>query len=303
MWNPQPQPEPGANWRSLAQAGIAAAFVMALLVGGVALAWNTGGGPASSATLAPEHPPTPTPRIMAFIPRETDVPPTRAAASPQLVVETAEPDSGGLVIVTTPTVMSLTTNASASEAGSETVLRAAKAADYARLANGAWLVDGNHLANAGDVTETTRWLTLASVPSSDFVIEAELRVTGTLQQVCDQSFGLIGGSPSGKQVFGGGVIFPCQGADAARLTNATDWENGYNADEVLAGAGFAPGDDWRTYRLELHGGALRLLIDGKEIATTQLDPGINPNAGDVEVGLWTQGVGVDVRDITVTSLN
>ncbi|MFT4037073.1 MAG: hypothetical protein QM692_02735 [Thermomicrobiales bacterium] len=302
MWNPQPQPESGANWRSLVQAGVAAAFVMALLVGGVALAWNTGGGPASSATLAPEAPPTPTPRIMAFVPRETDVPPTHTAASPQLVVETAEPDSGGLVIVSTPTVMSLTTNNSSSDVATQPVLRAAKAADYAKLANGLWQADGNHLDNAGDVTEATRWLTLADVPSSDFAIEADLRVTGTMQQVCDQSFGLIGGSPSGKQVFGGGVIFPCQGADAARLTNATDWENGYNADEVLAGAGFAPGDGWRTYRLELQGGTLRLLIDGKEIATSQLDPGINPDAGDVEVGLWTQGVGVEVRDITVTSL-
>jgi hypothetical protein len=128
-----------------------------------------------------------------------------------------------------------------------------------------------------------------------------MRVTSTLGSVCDQSFGLTGGSLTGKQVFGAGVIFPCAGDPQARITDALDWEDGYNADTVLDQASFTPGEDWRTYRFVLDGTTLRLSIDGKQVAETALDPGINPDAKDLEVGLWSQGVGVQVREITVTS--
>ncbi|MBL8127986.1 MAG: hypothetical protein JNM64_10150, partial [Chloroflexia bacterium] len=63
MLQTRPEPEPGTRWLGFVQAAVAAILVVGLLVGGVVLAWNTGSGPASPATLAPEVPPTPTPRV------------------------------------------------------------------------------------------------------------------------------------------------------------------------------------------------------------------------------------------------
>jgi hypothetical protein len=134
-------------------------------------------------------------------------------------------------------------------------------------------------------------------------VEAEIRVTGQLESVCDQSFGLASGSPGAGLVFGAGVLYPCSGGEPlARLTNVAAWENGYNADSPLGEETIAPGDGWHTYRFELNGGEARLLVDGSEVTSGKLDPSIDPAATDIEVGLWSQGVALEVRRIAVTPL-
>ncbi|MCA9878615.1 MAG: hypothetical protein KC442_12560, partial [Thermomicrobiales bacterium] len=272
-----------------------------VLVGGVVLAWNTGSGPASSATLAPETPPTPTPRILAFAAHTPAVGPTAVAQAPVVTAESAPEQAGGLVIVSTPEMLSLNSGSRSVAEPAGKVLHAATSADFVPLARPPWLATGKGLENPGEEAVAARWLTLAHPPGPDFVVEAEVRVVSTLGSVCDQTFGIVGGSPQGNQVFGGGVIFPCNGEPQARITDALDWEDGYNADEVLASTPFLPGEEWRTYRFELHGTTLRLSIDGDLAAEATLDPGVNPDADDLEVGLWSQGVGVQVREVTVTS--
>jgi hypothetical protein len=197
--------------------------------------------------------------------------------------------------------MALNAEAESGGGPAKKVLYAATAGDFKKLADASWQATGDGLENSGDQAIAAKWLTLAKAPGPGFVVEAEMRVTSTLSSVCDQSFGLTGGSPKGKQVFGAGVIFPCDGDSQARITDALNWEDGYNADTALDESPFAPGEDWRTYRFELEGTTLRLTIDGKKVAEADLDPGINPNARDLEVGIWSQGVGVQVRKITVTS--
>jgi hypothetical protein len=311
MWQPTPEPTPSANWKGMLQATVAAVLVLGLLVGGVVLAWNTGTGPASSATLAPEVPPTPTPRVLALNPRAADAVSTTTSGAPAPEVATKAPaaDVGGLVIVSTPDKMTLnaattrsggTAPASRSESDDK-VLFAATASDFRKLAEAPWTATRDGLENLGDQAVATRWLTVAKAPGPGFIVEAEMRVTSTLANVCDQSFGITGGSQKGNQVFGGGVIFSCDGEPRARITDVLEWENGYNADLVLDEAPYTPGDDWRHYRFELDGTTLRLAINGEPVAETELDPGINPDADDLEVGLWSQGVGVQVREITVTS--
>lgn len=303
MWQTAPEPEPKSRWQGIAQAAVAAVLVVGLLVGGVVLAWNTGSGPASPATLAPEAPPTPTPRVLAFNPHppEPGMTSDASVANPELAPETSTADAGGLVIVSTPEMMSLNAGAANSGEPAGKILFASTAGDFRKLADAPWLATRDGLENSGDQAVAARWLTLATAPGPGFVVEAEMRVTSTLASVCDQSFGITGGSAIGKQVFGAGVIFPCDGDSQARITDALDWEDGYNADTVLDESPFSPGEDWRTYRFELDGTTLKLSIDGKQIATTELDPGINPDAKDLEVGLWSQGVGVQVREVTVTS--
>jgi hypothetical protein len=304
MWQSNPEPTPATSVRGMLQATMAAVLVVGLLAGGVMLAWNAGSGPATAATVAPGGvPPTPTPRVLSFtaqIPEPTATPQVSAPA-PVLQRETPLAGEGGLVIVSTPEKMALNATASNGRARADKILYAASAGDFRKLAAESWQATADGLENPGDQATAARWLTLANAPGPGFVVEAEMRVTSTLAEVCDQSFGIAGGSPKGKQVFGGGVIFACGGEPLARITDVLDWENGYNADEVLAAAPFAPGDEWRTYRFELDGTTLRLSIDGKLVAETALDPGINPESRDLEVGLWSQGVGVQVREITVTS--
>jgi hypothetical protein len=284
------------------KAAVAAVLVVGLLAGGVVLAWNTGSGPASSATLAPEVPPTPTPRVLAFNSHTPAPEATKStgAAKPELTPEAPVADAGGLVIVSTPEKMALNAGSSSGAAAGK-ILFATTASDFKKLATASWKATEDGLENTGDQAVAAKWLTLAKAPGPGFVIEAEMRVTSTLSSVCDQSFGITGGSPKGQQVFGAGVIFPCGGDPQARITDALDWENGYNADTVLDESAFTPGEDWRTYRFELDGTTLRLSIDGNQVAETELDPGINPDSKDLEVGLWSQGVGVQVREITVTS--
>jgi hypothetical protein len=303
MWQTNPDPEPKSRWLGIAQAAVAAVLVVGLLAGGVVLAWNTGSGPASPATLAPEAPPTPTPRVLAFTPHTPAPEAAQAANAPETdsEPETAAADAGGLVIVSTPEMMSLNAGADATGEPTGKILFATTTGDFKKLADASWRATRDGLENPGDQAVAARWLTLAQAPGPGFVVEAEMRVTSTLPSVCDQSFGITGGSAKGKQVFGAGVIFPCNGDSQARITDALDWEDGYNADAVLDESPFAPGEDWRTYRFELDGTSLRLAIDGKQVAATELDPGINPDAKDLEVGLWSQGVGVQVREVTVTS--
>ena len=285
------------------QATVAAVLVVGLLVGGVVLAWNTGSGPASSATLAPEVPPTPTPRVLAFSPRqsEPEATPTRGDPVPRMEKETPAADPGGLVIVATPDTMALNAGDTGRSGTSDKLFFTAKVGDFKKLAEAPWTATSDGLENAGDQAVATRWLTVAQAPGPGFIVEAEMRVTSTLPSVCDQSFGIAGGSQKGKQVFGAGVIFPCSGDPRARITDVLDWENGYNADLVLNESPFTPSDEWQPYRFELDGTTLMLSIDGEQVAETELDPGINPNAKDLEIGLWSQGVGVQVREITVTS--
>lgn len=303
MWQTNPESTPRPGWQGMLQAAVAAVLVVGLLAGGVVLAWNTGSGPASSATLAPEVPPTPTPRVLAFSPQtpEPAAMTTTNVPEPEMEPEAPAADAGGLVIVSTPETIALNAGASSRGGAGEKVLFAATTSDFKKLAGASWEATSDGLENSGDQAIAAKWLTLAKAPGPGFVVEAEMRVTSTLGSVCDQSFGITGGSQKSKQVFGAGVIFPCDGDAQARITDALDWENGYNADVVLDESPFSPGEDWRHYRFELDGTTLQLSIDGEQVAATDLEPGINPDAVDLEVGLWSQGVGVQVREIMVTS--
>jgi hypothetical protein len=80
------------------------------------------------------------------------------------------------------------------------------------------------------------------------------------------------------------------------------WEDGYNADRVLGEETFDPGNDWHTYRFELRGDELRLLVDGADVVAGTLDAPIDASTADAEAGLWAQGVQLEVRKVSVHSL-
>jgi hypothetical protein len=290
------------GWRDLALAGVAAAAVTLLLIAAVALVWLLGRSPSQAPVLAVQSQSTPTPRSLSFV-RNTPTPgatvpavvPTATAVAPSAdtaptLVATPEPTAVSTESATTP----------AAESGDDVVFEAPGRDDLETLASGSWTVSDDALVNEGSSATAEPWLVLSAVPSVDFAVEAEIRVTDLLESVCDQSFGLVAGSPGARQVFGGGLIFPCASDKArARLTDVSVWEDGYNADRVLVEKRFDPGNEWHTYRFELRGDQLRLLVDGADVISATLEALIDSSSGDAQAGLWAQGVQLKVRKVSV----
>ena len=79
--------------------------------------------------------------------------------------------------------------------------------DLETLASGSWSASADALVNDGTSAVAEPWLVISAVPNAAFAVEAEIRVNGRLDSVCDQSFGLTAGVPGAGQVFGGGLLF------------------------------------------------------------------------------------------------
>jgi len=297
-----------SDGRALVWAGATAAAVILLLAAGVAIVWMLGGRPEDLPVVADQAPHTPTPRALSFNQRAATPPssaesPTPEASDPGDVpaVDLAVESGGGIVIEATPSLMSASLEGDVATEPA-TILDASSEADFSPFASGSWAATETGLVNEGSTAVAEEWLRLASVANPDFALEAEIRVDSVLATVCDQSFGFAGGSPSAGLVFGAGVIFPCASdSPRARFTNATTWQDGYNADPLIADATFDPGDEWRTYRFELKDGEMRLLVDGEEILKGSADPAIDPAASDVETGIWSQGIGLEVRRVMIVA--
>jgi hypothetical protein len=301
------------GWRDLALAGVAAATVTLLLVAAVALVWLLGRSPSEAPVLAVQSQSTPTPRSLTFV-RNTPTPgatvpaavPTATAVVPTAEESSASEADTAPTAVATPEPPAVSTEPAPTPpaaGGDDVVFEAPGRNELEALASGSWSVSEDTLVNPGSSATAEPWLVLSAVPSADFAVEAEIRVTGRLESVCDQSFGLVAGSPGAGQVFGGGLIFPCA-ADGpkARLTDVSVWEDGYNADPVLAEKTFDPGNEWHTYRFELRGDELRLLVDGADVVTGTLEAPIDASSGDAQAGLWAQGVELKVRNVSVHEL-
>jgi hypothetical protein len=298
------------GWRDLALAGAAAAAVTLLLVVAVGLVWLLGRSPSQAPVLAVQSQSTPTPRALTFVrntPTPAQVPaeaPTATAIAPVEDETLAEDPAPTVVATPEPPAVSVESETTpAGEAGDGIVFEAPGRNELETLAAGSWSASADALVNEGSSAVAEPWLVLSAVPSAAFAVEAEIRVNGLLESVCDQSFGLTAGSPGADQMYGGGLIFPCAAeSPRARLTDVSVWEDGYNADPVLGEETFDPGNDWHTYRFELRGNELRLLIDGADVVSGTLDAPIDPSTADAEAGLWAQGVQLEVRKVSVHSL-
>jgi hypothetical protein len=301
------------GWRDLALAGVAAATVTLLLVAAVALVWLLGRSPSQAPVLAVQSQSTPTPRSLTFV-RNTPTPaatvptavPTATVTVPSAVEDSAREADTAPTPVATPEPPAVSTDPATTPTaagGEDLVFEAPGRNELESLASGSWSVSEDMLVNPGSSATAEPWLVLSAVPSADFAVEAEIRVSGRLESVCDQSFGLTAGSPGAGQVFGGGLLFPCAADTArARLTDVSVWEDGYNADPVLAEETFDPGNEWHTYRFELRGDELRLLVDGADVVSGTVEAPIDTSSGDAQAGLWAQGVELKVRKVSVHAL-
>jgi hypothetical protein len=292
-----------SGWRSLVWAGAGAAALTALVVLAVVLVWTFGRTPATSAPLPALDSSTPTPRALSFA-RET---PTAAPVeTPAAAIATEDASAAMVSLTATPSLLAMTTDDGSVAAPNGVIFEAPEAVPFAAVATGSWSAVDDVLVNEGSNAIAEPWLRLTSVSAPAFAVEAELRVTNLLDEVCDQSFGLTGGSAETGQFLGGGLLFPCGATSPrARLTDVANWADGYNADPVLAeedvDSDFDPKADWHTYRFELRDSGVRLLIDGVGIVTAP-PATIDASADEFEAGIWAQGVGLEVRHVAVYPL-
>jgi hypothetical protein len=288
----------GAAWRELAWAGAVAAAIVVLLVVGVGLVWLLGRTPSTTPALIAADPSTPTPRALSFV-RETQTPDDPVPA----VGEGGDASALANPAAATPELLAVAAVDTEGAANSGAIFSAPAEVEFAALASGTWSATSDLLANDGKSAVAEPWLKLGSVPGSAFAVEAEMRVTGLLESVCDQSFGLVAGNVETEQRYGGGLLFPCAGTPpSARLTGIASWEDGYNADTVIAEKTFDPGDEWHTYRFEVRGDRLRFIVDGVGVVSGSPPAPLDAAASEAEAGLWSQGVGVEVRQIAIFPL-
>jgi len=174
------------------------------------------------------------------------------------------------------------------------------------LATASWQLDADQLLHTG-LADAEPWIVVPETPpDGDFAVEAEFRVRELNPGVCAQSFGIVAGDPS-RTVWGGGMFYPCAQAAGgpvprprARLTDVTNPIDGYNGDTELDSGQHELDEGWHAFRLEVRGDGLRLLIDGEEVATADIERG-QPGPAE-QVGFWSQGVRVGIRRFAIYEL-
>lgn len=192
----------------------------------------------------------------------------------------------------------------------ETLYQADAEEGFEALAGPSWMIgESRQLLNDGSAVQPQQWNAIpGDPPDGAYAVEAEIRVRGLNTSYCNLTFGLAGGLDEDRAVWGGGILYPCDvagliGKPQARITDVANWSDGYHLDRELGAEDFDPEQEWHTYRFEVRGSRLRLLIDGEPVLETtddQVDAA--PTADGGPIGLWSQGVQLAVRRITVTPL-
>ena len=314
---------------------VAAAVTLLLLVA-VLAAWTAGSDPAQgeptalaavllTPTAAGPSGPTPTPRVIATRPAPSPTPtPTNAPAAADetgaSIAPAPEPTAPSATEAPVPPVAPQPTDPPAptapprptatpkpSPTPTPEALYAAEGADFAAWAAGSWTVAEGQLRNDVAPTLPEPWIVVPYEPKGEaYAVEAEIRVKERLPNYCNQNFGIVAGAARGGPIWGAGVLYPCGAGTAgepsrARLADLADWRNGYYLARELAAQDFDPGDGWHTYRLEVRGTDLRLLVDGEEVVAAGDDRAARP-AGSAQVGFWSEGVRLSIRRVAILPL-
>jgi hypothetical protein len=246
--------------------------------------------PAATSTPWPRRPraPTPTPEATS-----TAAPTARSAARTSGPTRTPSPAA------------SATPSPTPTPATSTTYYLAEAGAGLERWSGPHWRLDDGRLVNDGSGVQAQQWLAAPepALVEGGYAVEAELQISDIASGFCEQNFGVVAVSADGRAYFGGGLLYYCDGGEpVARITDVTNWTDGYNRDPTLSSARFDLGPGWHTFRLEVEPGHVRLLIDG-EVVVEADDPAsgeADPRA--VEIGLWSQGVELSVRRVKVEPL-
>lgn len=149
-----------------------------------------------------------------------------------------------------------------------------------------WSTLNGILINDG-TGSAARWLPAPYRPSvSDYAVEAEMRI----DHGCNSN-GVVAHAVGSNNYAAGAW---CGGG----VAQIWEWSNNAQNYNPLGTKGFAPGNGWHKYRLEVKGNSLRLLIDGVLMLDVIDDAILTPGL----VGLWSEQEQLEVRSFTVYSL-
>ncbi len=129
---------------------------------------------------------------------------------------------------------------------------------------------------------------------TDYAVEANIQVV-YWPHCCDFNFAMVvravssGGSWQGYSVGD-------QLQDSGSVSNVAASPGDFST--TLASAPFDPGSDYHTYRVEVKGNRIRLLIDGG----TKLDVTNNTSLSAGQVGFWSSGVQLDINSFKIIAL-
>jgi hypothetical protein len=316
--NQPPGPAPGGLPVSAVLAALAVSAVLAVVV--LAPLWRPrpaetppAAGAAASAT-RPASPPTAPPPPTATStpwprrPRATAPPPeptgTAVSAAPASAARPTAPAGRTATPFPTPHPTPRVTAAATPEPA-EVYYLAVAGGGLEGWAGPGWAHDAGLLVNDGLTVQAQPWLA-APEPArvaGAYAVEAEVDVRGLALGVCEQSFDLVAAPADGGAALGGGLLYLCGGGGPlARITDPGDWRDGYNRDPALGSGPCELDAGWHAVRLEVTPGGVRLLVDGRLVAETAGAPVGAPAAGQVDVGLWSQGVALAVRRVRVEAL-
>jgi hypothetical protein len=215
--------------------------------------------------------------------------------------------------VTTATV-ALTTTSSVALAPTTTILGTSAGLPYVAdwssgliksgwNADPSWNASGNALMNSGSSNHQTMTamapVTLMGI--SSYVVEADIQYSGVGDEQSARfsgtsSFGIVVKANANTEGYGGGICqtgaFYCN----TYTTQAVIWgvNDGRNA---KAASDFVTGDSPHHFRFEVRGDTLRLLVDA-----TLVGPVTDTRYGGSQVGLWSDGAQIIVRNFRISAL-
>ncbi|MFN8592677.1 MAG: hypothetical protein U0031_14560 [Thermomicrobiales bacterium] len=283
----------GSGGREIAIAAALSVAITLVVAAAVGLLSSLSGGTAPGTGVITGAPPTPTPRTV------------QIAHEPQPQIENLDHQPSRTDDSRTVDQSSQSQVAPSPETASVTGLTLLDAPDtisFTSLAEGDWIASDDGLQFDSDTAVAARWHTLGTFDQSNIEIEAEIRVDRTLSAFCNQSFGVVVEDIGAARATGGGVVFPCQGEQVVvRLSDVTNWQNGYNTEPVLAEEPFDPGAGFQTYRISVSADRITLTVGDVVVAGTRPSDLPDTASGNLGVGLWSQGTSVTVKRIRITS--
>ena len=158
-----------------------------------------------------------------------------------------------------------------------------------------------------DGTEFSRYITVPFDPGpiENYAVEAEIQFTGLEGRPHSNCFDapIFGIAVRAEQdmagYFGGvyvGNIGSCMWPNIASILYLQDALDDQRAG--IADRQFTPGDSWHTYRIEVSGNQITLLIDGAKV----VDVTDNRFLSGGGVGLYTNAVQIDIRSFKMIAL-
>jgi hypothetical protein len=161
-----------------------------------------------------------------------------------------------------------------------------------------WSYANGILANDGSGALNGPWIAAPYQPqTADYAVEAEIQIVRVNQVECSGGAGLIARATDDAG-YAAGVVYGLDACEDLHLRIGTRARPGvYGGSPIADTKNFSPGASWHTYRLEVKGTSVRLLVDG-----TLMAEGTDDRYRDAgRIGIWSDGTQVNVRRFAVVA--